>query len=302
VVASGRRTRLAEWSAENGQAAPRESVANSYMGYATQYVRIAHRDLDGLAGLSAGPFPSRHRGGVLLPADDGLHALTAIGVVGDYPPRDRDGFVEFLDAAPSPLLGEIARRAEPVSDIYVYRQDGSLRRHWEEADLPARLVVAGDAVSSFNPIYGQGIALAAIGGAILAKQLAAGVDLDEVAVVAQREIAEFADVAFGFSASADASFDGTDCVGYELASEKERAYSEALSELATVDPHVAFTLAQAGRLLKPSTLTEPSIRSRVHRWQADGGVLAPADPRSYPDMVHSGDWHVNDRGQRFLHG
>jgi 2-polyprenyl-6-methoxyphenol hydroxylase-like FAD-dependent oxidoreductase len=165
VDAAGRGSRAPKWLRELGFDPPEEDEVRVYMGYATQFIRIPPGALDGgVRGLSAAPTPEHPIGAVLLPADNGVHSLAAIGVMRNYPPADREGMLQFLGRATTPLIGEIARASEPVSRVNVYKQPGNLLRHWERLERrPGRLVVVGDAVASFNPVYGQGITMAAHG-------------------------------------------------------------------------------------------------------------------------------------------
>ena len=67
-----------------------------------------------------------------------------------------------VDQAATPLLGKIARRCEPVEQIRGYHMPGTQRRFWEELEhAVSGLVVIGDALASFNPVYGQGMTMAA---------------------------------------------------------------------------------------------------------------------------------------------
>jgi 2-polyprenyl-6-methoxyphenol hydroxylase-like FAD-dependent oxidoreductase len=68
---------------------------------------------------------------------------------------------------------------DQVSEVIPYRHPDSRWRHVEALDrFPARLVVVGDAVASFNPVYGQGMSSAALHASCLSEFLRSEPDLD----------------------------------------------------------------------------------------------------------------------------
>jgi 2-polyprenyl-6-methoxyphenol hydroxylase-like FAD-dependent oxidoreductase len=64
-----------------------------------------------------------------------------------------------------------------IGEITTYHQADSRRRDYHLVTLPARLVSVGDAVASFNPVYGQGMSSAALHASCLSAYLQGAPDL-----------------------------------------------------------------------------------------------------------------------------
>ena len=93
--------------------------------------------------------------------------VTAVGFGDHRPPRDVEGFDAFLRALPiSPW--RTSPRGARRSATLVHRQTANRRHYYERlADWPEGLLVIGDALCTFNPVYGQGITVAACEAAVL---------------------------------------------------------------------------------------------------------------------------------------
>ena len=289
IDAGGRGTKSPKWLRQLGFDVPDEDEVRVYMGYATQFVEVPDGVFEGGAkGFAALPWPGQLAGGVMMPADNGVHVVTAVGMMKDYPPADREGMLEFLERAPSPLVAEAARRSKPVSEVHTYRQPGNLWRHWETlANRPGRFLAVGDAVASFNPVYGQGMTMAALGARLLAASLADGAtDLDEVPLAFQRRLAPEVGVAFGMAAGGDAFFEGAELRNFEPPSAEAAAFLERIGELATHDVEVVTALMEAFFYLRPEALESASIAAKVAALEAGGGAAPTAvDPRAFPRTV-----------------
>ena len=62
--------------------------------------------------------------------------------------------------------------AEPLSPIKTHRATENRLRRFERAkDLPDNFLLLGDAVCAFNPVYGQGMTIAALGALTLQQTL-----------------------------------------------------------------------------------------------------------------------------------
>jgi hypothetical protein len=173
VDASGRGTRAPQWLAALGYPAPAETLVNSFLGYASRYNRrpaTLAADWKGIL-IGARP-PANPRGGALVPLEGDRWLVTLAGGGRDYPPTDEAGFLAFAQSLASPLIYDAIRAAEPLSNIHGYQRTENRWRHYERLPRwPAGLVVVGDAVCAFNPVYGQGMSAAAVGALALDQAL-----------------------------------------------------------------------------------------------------------------------------------
>lgn len=165
VDASGRSSKLPQWLSVLGYATPPDEVVTSGIGYSTRYYRVPDAKKNALALLviendyTAG-IPA---GGVLKRIEGDVWSVCLSGIGGLYPPTDAAGFDLGLTQLISPAIAEALRDAEPLTTPRGFRIPICVRRHYEQMEQwPAGLLVLGDALSTVDPIYGQGMTVAAI--------------------------------------------------------------------------------------------------------------------------------------------
>ncbi len=162
IDASGRSSRLPTWLAAAGVSAAPTAEVDAGVGYSTRRYAADPATLSAV-GLIIQQSPATMAGGLALPVEGGHWLVAAIGCADHRPPRDVNGFTAFLTALPDSALADLIARGQPLTAVTVHRQTGNRRHHYEKVTgWPDGLLVIGDALCAFNPIYGQGITVAAL--------------------------------------------------------------------------------------------------------------------------------------------
>ena len=173
VDASGRNSRLPDWLAALGYPVPAETTVDAQAGYATRiYKRPASYPGRWQALYNIPQAPTQSRGCIIAPLEGDRWHVTLTGLNGDHPPTDKEGFLAFARSIPVPELYRALSQAEPLTEPYGYRRGANRLRHYEK--LPRYLeglLAIGDSVYALNPVYGQGMTVAALAAVTLDETL-----------------------------------------------------------------------------------------------------------------------------------
>jgi 2-polyprenyl-6-methoxyphenol hydroxylase-like FAD-dependent oxidoreductase len=263
VDATGRGSRTPAFLETLGYGRPREDELVVHLAYASQLLRIPPGTLD-VGIFAVFPEPGRPTTFAFVGYEDDTWMLTLGGMLGQQPPTERAEMLEFgKHLAPASALAAL-RDAEPLEEPAQYRVPSNRWRRYDKMHrMPDGLIVFGDAICSFNPIYGQGMTVASIEAIVLRDCMRRG-DRD-LPRRFFRASAKKIRVAWQMAVGSDLAL--PEVVGpHPLSMRMTNSYVDRVLAAAETDPVVAEQFLRVSGMIDPPTrLARPSFIFRVAR-------------------------------------
>ncbi|WP_458207930.1 FAD-dependent oxidoreductase [Haladaptatus sp. NG-SE-30] len=260
VDAMGRASRTPTWLEAHGDTPPPVDEVHIDVAYSSGLIE---RPSDDRRAFFVAPDPPRTRGGAAFPVKGGHWQVNVHGMHGDHPPTEAEAFAEFAASLPVPHLKRLLDTHSWVSnDVDHYPFPSNRRCRYETLDrFPEGLLVIGDAIASFNPIYGQGMSVAALEALQLHHTLA-GHD-EDLALRFSDRAETVVDTAWMMAVGADCQFSQTEGPTPRGADLFDR-YLSRLVRRAHTDGVLADAFARVLTMQQPPTaLLHPHIVWRV---------------------------------------
>jgi 2-polyprenyl-6-methoxyphenol hydroxylase-like FAD-dependent oxidoreductase len=287
VDAMGRASKLSDWLQQDGWERPTLERMPVGVNYATAFFKRAE-DRPPIAAAINRPsprFPDQPLG-TMHAVENGQWQVLLAGYGDNRPGRTPEDFSAASAQLP-PIFAEAAA-GELVGEIHTYHQADSRRRNFIRLQhFPARLISVGDAVASFNPVYGQGMSSAALHASCLSEYLRGHPDLARPArqFFALEQVV--VDAAWGISTSADAARPGAPQNPSARMRVQRWAMKQILAaavtdkKIATRFNAVAFMTAHPASLVTPGTVIR-ALAVRRAMWWPGRSPRPAAQPASSP--------------------
>lgn len=263
IDASGRGSRAPAFLDDLGYGRPPIEELTVRVAYASMPVRMPQEALRENVIIRMYQ-PGRPRGFVMFRCEKDTWVVGAATVGGVRPPATPAELLDFGEGIAPPYALAAARAAEPLGGVSVHQYPSNRWRHYDRMTrLPAGFLVTGDALCSFNPIYGQGMTIAAIDALVLRDCLRRG-DADLPRRFYQATVKPIR-LAWNTAVGSDLAL--PEVAGRpSTAMRLTNAYTDRVLAAAEVDPVVAQDfLRVVGMVAAPSRLMQPSFMLRVAR-------------------------------------
>lgn len=273
VDASGRSSKAPQWFSQLGYTPPEEQTVNAFPGYATRIFEVpADFNQDWKALYIMPDPPEVSRGAVIVPMEGNRWHVCLIGMNRDYPPTDEEGFMQFARSLVSSEVYDAIQNAQPLSPIWGYRRaENRLRRFDKMERYLEGFVAMGDSVYALNPVYGQGMTLAAIASQLLDQCLTEqaekgrGVDFSGMAENFQKQLHKELQIPWQTATNEDMRWPETE--GKQELNAASRFIGRYFDLVFKAMPHnakVTETFFQVQHMVAPPTvLMRPNILANV---------------------------------------
>jgi len=258
VDAMGRASKTPRWLEDHGYSAPPKREMQVDVAYSTGYIERPPDDIRGIIVEDEG------RSVGLTPVEDAQWQFWLTGRGDDHPPKEARAMERFAeDFCVSTVMNILEDQEWCDRDIAHYRFLSNQRYRYEEHDrFPDGLIIMGDAIASFNPVFGQGMTVAILESLVLHHVLANST-LDGLSHRFFQRVKPIIDLPWFIVTAFDSTFSSSSGPAPAGAS-SYLEYQRHVRRTSTRDGKVAEALLRTTQLERPlSSLLNPNIVHRV---------------------------------------
>ncbi|MFK7693546.1 FAD-dependent oxidoreductase [Paenibacillus sp. HJGM_3] len=170
IDASGYGSRFHQWFQMNNYHEPEVKVKID-LCYVSQIYHLNATQRDWSTLLVYPSAPKEKIGGAVCRIEGDRHIFTLFGYDNELAHSDLDeaqNIIEFTKKLPHTMIYNELQDAKPLSEVKVHKVPYIVRHHYEKVkNLPQRFLFIGDAFCRFDPVFGQGMSVAAMEALVL---------------------------------------------------------------------------------------------------------------------------------------
>jgi len=254
-------------AAREGAAVPGFKI-NIGISYTSAVFAAQRGAADGYKGVAILPSPPNKRGAFVSLIEDGQWLVSLHTRFERTLPATHEEMIAFASEIETPDTVEFLRQARIQTPVRSYRKlEAAWRRFDKQARFPEGFLVLGDSMTSFNPIFGQGMSTAWLQAAALEKLLSQRAadqrGLDGLAHDYLPQATQISREAWNGSTLVDSAY--PEVTGDMRPGTKQAVvYLRALRTLLADDPELHADYIGVGQLTTPgSALMRPDRMQRV---------------------------------------
>lgn len=164
VDSSGSSSFSKMWLEKQGRMVPEEKVEIG-LCYATRMFKLPETNRDFKIKLIYPNPPKETLGGTLSLVEGRKYIVTLIGYLNSIKAKDvssEEAFIDFCGKLPLKDIQQELQKGTSLSDTMFYQIPHIVRRRFDKVEMPEGLLVVGDSFCRIDPVFGQGMSIAAL--------------------------------------------------------------------------------------------------------------------------------------------
>ncbi|MEJ0095194.1 MAG: squalene monooxygenase [Methylocella sp.] len=274
IDASGRGSLTLSFLEAIGRPRPEQTTIGVDLTYTTTTFAIPEGSRDWKAVVTIPDMLASTKAGYLVPIEGDRWLALISERDSAMPSAEPDEFMDRVKQLQTSTIYDAIKNAQRLDDIHRFRFPESSWQHYERlGELPRGLLPIGDAICRFNPVYGQGMTVAALEACmirdLLRKRIGEKHPLDKLGQAFLAEVQPL--IADVWSHSAVPDFARPQTRGERPADlENSLRFGAGLLRLAARNPEVHKLMMEVRHLIEsPSALRDPELVRRVQAEMAE---------------------------------